>query len=63
LEVKGVKDMQDLKSSLDALENEYGRNVQAFTYNRVMCSLVEHGMGIEAEEVLEDDSIVLTLRL
>ncbi len=63
LEAKGVKDLQGLLSSLDSLENEYGRNVQAFTYDRVMCSLEEHGMSVASEEVLEDDSILLTLRL
>lgn len=63
LEAKGVKDLQGLLSSLDSLENEYGRNVQAFTYGRVMRSLEEHGMSVASEEVLEDDSILLTLRL
>ena len=63
LEVTGVKDLQELLDSLDSLENEYGRNVQKFTYDKVMCSLAEHGMGIESEEVLEDDSILLTLNV
>ena len=63
LEVKGVSDMQELLDSLDSLENEYGRNVQAFTYDKVMCSLSEHGMSVESEEVMEDDSILLTLRM
>lgn len=63
LEVTGVKDLQELLDSLDSLENEYGRNVQKFTYDKVMCSLAEHGMSIESEEVLEDDSILLTLNV
>ena len=62
LEVKGVRDMEQLLDSLDSLENEYGRNVQAFTYDKVMCSLAEHGMAVEEEEVLPDDSIVITLK-
>ena len=63
LEVKGVRDMDELLSSLDSLENEYRRNVQAFTYDKVMSSLAEHGMTVDNEEVLEDDSILLTLRV
>ena len=42
LEVTGIKNIDELMTSLDQLENEYGRNVQAFTYNRVMTSLEEH---------------------
>ncbi len=61
LEVKKVKNLQELLDSLDSLENEYGRNVQKFTYDKVMASLEEHGMSIESEEILEDDSILLTL--
>ncbi len=63
LEVTKVKDLQELLDSLDSLENEYGRNVQKFTYDKVMNSLAEHGMAVESERVLEDDSILLTLSL
>ncbi len=63
LEATGVDDMEELLDSLDALENEYGRNVQKFTYDKVMCSLAQYGMTVDREEVLEDDSILLTLNL
>lgn len=63
LEVSGIENMHELLESLDSLENEYGRNVQAFTYNKVMCSLKEHGMSVENEETLDDDSIMLTLKV
>ena len=55
--------MRELLDSVDELENEYGRNVQTFTYNKVMTSLYEHGMTVDQEEVLEDDSILLTLNV
>ena len=63
LELKGITNMRELLDSVDELEHEYGRNVQTFTYNKVMTSLYEHGMTVQSEEILEDDSIVLTLNL
>lgn len=63
LEASGIKNIGELMASLDQLENEYGRNVQAFTYNRVMTSLEEHGMSVVSEEILEDETIMLTLQV
>lgn len=63
VEAKRIKDPRQLLQSLDLLENEYGRNVQRFTYETVRCNLKEHGMSLESEEVLEDDTILLTLSL
>ena len=63
LQISHVSNMRELLDIVDELENEYGRNVQTFTYNKVMTSLHEHGMTVEQEEILEDDSIVLTLNV
>lgn len=63
LEMKDISNMRELMDSVDELANEYGRNVQTFTYSKVMTGLMEHGMTLDSEEVLEDDSIVLTLNL
>ena len=63
LELKDISDMRELLNSVDELNNEYGRNVQTFTYNKVMEGLIEHGMTVDTEEILEDDSIVLTLNV
>lgn len=63
LQMSNISNMRELLDSVDELENEYGRNVQTFTYNKVMTSLHEHGMTVDQEEVLEDDSILLTLNL
>ena len=60
---KDISDMRQLLSSVDELNNEYGRNVQTFTYHKVMEGLIEHGMTVDTEEILEDDSIVLTLNV
>lgn len=63
LQISHVSNMRELLDSVDELENEYGRNVQTFTYSKVMTSLYEHGMTVDQEEVLEDDSILLTLNV
>ena len=63
MEVTGVADLGELLDELDLLENEYRRNVQTYTYHKVMESMAEHGMSLREEEVMEDDSILLTLRV
>lgn len=63
LELRNISNMHELLDSVDELENEYGRNVQTFTYNKVMTGLIEHGMTVDSEEILDDDSILLTLKL
>lgn len=63
VEASRIKDPNGLLHSLDLLENEYGRNVQRFTYETIRCNLEQHGMRLESEEVLEDDTILLTIDL
>ncbi len=63
VEAKNVRDIAALISDLDELENEYGRNVQKFTYDHILSGLAEHGMSLDSEEILEDDSILLTLNV
>ncbi len=63
VQIENVADMRGLLQSIDSLENEYGRNVQKFTYDRVLHSVGHYGMSIEEQTVLEDDSIVLRLKV
>ena len=63
LKIENVKNMTGLLESIDSLENEYGRNVQKFTYDRVLNSIHTYGMALEDQTVLEDESIVLRLRV
>ena len=63
VEARRIKDPNQLLHSLDLLENEYGRNVQRFTYETIRCNLQQHGMSLAGEEVLEDDTILLTIDL
>ena len=63
LQIENVTNMAGLLESIDSLENEYGRNVQKFTYDRVLHSIRDYGMSVEEQTVMEDESIVLRLRV
>ena len=63
LSARNIRSMDRITDSLREFEEEYGRNVQAYTYNKIMRSLEEHGLALQSEEVSDDDSILLTLRL
>lgn len=54
--------VDDLLCSLKIIDEEYGHNVQSYTYDRVLSSL-DDNMIIESEKVLEDDSILITINI
>ena len=58
--IKNIKDKDALIKELVEIEQEYNGNVQEYTYKRILNKLPE-GMEIESEEVLEDDTILITL--
>ncbi|MBR1862878.1 MAG: hypothetical protein IJ806_02155 [Ruminococcus sp.] len=60
LELGRVEDPQKLIQQLKSFEEEYGRNVQTYTYDHIKENL-SGNMKIEEEEVLEDDSLLLTI--
>lgn len=60
--IRDIRDKEQLFSDLKEIEQEYGGNVQEYTYQRVL-SNVPQGMSIESEEVLDDDSILITLNV
>ena len=60
-EARNVKHPEETMAALQEFETAYGRNVQAFTYGKIKEALAEHGLTLQGEEVLEDDSILLTL--
>ncbi len=60
IELDRVNNIDCLISDLTELENEYDRNVQSFTYNRIINNLPQD-MTIIEDEVLEDESILLTI--
>ena len=62
MEISNITDVQCLIDELDEIEKEYNGNVQQYTYDRVMNNLPK-GMSVENEEVLDDDSILITLSI
>lgn len=60
--ISKVSDVNRLVEDFKELEEEYDLNVQTFTYNRVVENLPEH-MSIESEQIMEDDSILLTINV
>jgi hypothetical protein len=60
MQVYGVKDMDQVVCNVQAIEKEYGSNVQQYTYNRIKTHLPED-MSVSSEKILEDDSILLTI--
>ena len=60
--VRNIRDKDKLIKDLLDIEQEYNGNVQEYTYQRVLNNL-PNGMTIENEEVLEDDSILITLSI
>lgn len=63
LRVEGVKNVQEVVGELEVLEKEYGKNVQAYSYDMLKSNLQKHNMSVGSEEILDDESIVLTLNI
>lgn len=61
LELRGVRDPDALVAELTCFEKEYRENVQTYTYEKLMRSLIKHRMTVAEETVLEDNSILITL--
>ncbi len=57
-----ITNPDELFENLKSFEVDYGRNVQAYTYNHIKENLTD-GMSIADEEVLEDDSLFLTINI
>lgn len=50
-------------SQLSLLDDDYKNNVQADTYENLKKNLKDRDLDIESEEILDDDSIVITVNL
>lgn len=62
LYINEVNDPQALIENLRAFEFEYGKNVQAYTYDHILSNLGDD-MTFQEEEILEDDSLLLTITI
>jgi len=63
LEVKGETTLNSLYKHLTTIDEEYKHNVQEYTYKRVVEKISQSDMSIKNEEVMEDNSIVLTINI
>lgn len=63
VEIYGEDSLRDLYYHLSNIDTEYKNNTQAYTYERILSKISESNMSIQQEEILEDDSIVLTLEI
>ena len=57
-----ISNPDELFDNLKSFEVDYGRNVQAYTYNHIKENLTD-GMSIDEEVVMEDDSLFLTINI
>ncbi|MBQ5995421.1 MAG: hypothetical protein IJL63_06165 [Clostridia bacterium] len=57
-----VRNADALYQNIKQLEVDYGRNVQSYTYDHIKQNLSK-GMTIQSEEVLEDDTLFLTINV
>lgn len=61
VEVNGILDIQAFRDEMSCFEKEYRENVQSYTYDKLINSLTQNNMEIVKEELLEDNSILLTI--
>lgn len=62
MSIQNIKDKNRLLKELEDIEHVYNGNVQEYTYQRVLNNLPDD-MVIDNEEVMDDDSIVITLNV
>lgn len=61
VEIKSYGSLNLVYPHLSNIDEEYKRNVQSNTYKNVVKKLKEKQVNIENEEILDDNSIVLTI--
>jgi hypothetical protein len=63
VEVDNAPNLQPVFGFLSTLDEDYKRGVQAAAYEGLMSRVEEKNLTVESEEVLEDNSIVITLNV
>ena len=58
-----AKQSENIEEKVEDLNSEYALNVQEDTYLSVVENLKNNNMEIESEEVMDDNTIVLTVNL
>jgi hypothetical protein len=63
VEVRNAPDVRQIFQHLNEINDGYCHNVQSRTYQNLTSRIAERGLTIEQEEVLDDNSIVITLSI
>jgi hypothetical protein len=63
VEIINALDLKDIFNQLSLMDESYKNNVQSYSYEQLKQNLNERNMQIDYEEVLEDNSIVITVNL
>ncbi|NFE20047.1 hypothetical protein [Clostridium botulinum] len=63
VEIEDTSSLKNVFHHLSIIDDEYKHNVQEYTYKKVVEKLNETDMYIDNEEVLEDNSILLTVNI
>jgi hypothetical protein len=62
-EIRGAPSMEEARKHLANLDEDYRRCVQTAVYEKVKARAESRGLMLESEEVLEDRTILMTLRV
>jgi hypothetical protein len=63
VEIKNAPSLQDIYMYISDVDDEYKRCVQALVYEKLKQRAAQKNLTVETEEVLEDNSIVITLNI
>ncbi|AWI04597.1 hypothetical protein [Clostridium drakei] len=63
IQIENKDDLKDIFMNLNNLDEDYRRNVQNNTYENLKSKVEEKGYKIESEEIMEDNSIVITINI
>jgi hypothetical protein len=61
MEIESIHDMKSIFQHISLLDRDYKEYVQTITYKNLKSYINEKNMTIESEEILEDNTVVLTL--
>ncbi|WP_294465682.1 hypothetical protein [uncultured Anaerofustis sp.] len=61
MNLENIPDMNCFMKEVKSINEEYGNNVQEYTYNVLMDNVKKNEWNVESEEILEDDTIILTI--
>lgn len=62
-EIKSTGDQKQIYNHLSLIDGDYKSNVQDYTYENLKKRLNDRNLNIESEEVLDDNSIVITVNI